>query len=369
MAKKREGGGQIAFKGLSSQLSRRIYEKSETIAAMVEAYPRSNGRVGNLPKEIIAAMKKAENAATDLSRRIEVFIDGLTSTAKSLKRVDRAHFKALGELDFKAIYEDAASKVENPQEFMDYLNKFNVVRNHLSAAIIEKNEKRAAGILTRAAKKAGVLPRGGHAEIRFMDNGFFGCIYQVSFVDKCRNKIYSDKVIKVYKDMNLSQAFNIKIQKGVIRHQKTMTMEHLTASIEVGLKKQIPPSAADEKEVYELAKMSARDIKSTKMKDAAEFIRKSFARYSDSHGQIPEANRAVFLKRALGDMRETNVVTPYIFDTKSGYGLAEMANDSMPAVKRKLNAEKLGIFLGDAEFNPANQVAGRIIDFGGILKD
>jgi len=83
-------------------------------------------------------------------------------------------------------------------------------------------------------------------------------------------------------------------------------------------------------------------------------------------GVNAEGNSAFYIKKSIGHpLTKVNLITPYFFNSKKGFALFEMSNDSLDFPTKIINFKNLGLTHTDLH-RESNFVKGRIVDFGDI---
>ena len=85
------------------------------------------------------------------------------------------------------------------------------------------------------------------------------------------------------------------------------------------------------------------------------------------NGIGPESNLTQFIKRSAGHpMTASDYIDVFYLNTQNNVGLSEFSDKALPAVRRKINLHKYGLFHDDLIMNKNNKVEDRVIDYGGI---
>ena len=345
---------------------------------------------GNIPKDLVGTMlngkdvKAAKNALSDASDALSYGI-GINQRAQSIQ-LQR---------------ELSASFDKDKIISLDFLKNSNLSKQltieHLSCS---RGIEDASKILTEHFSK--IIPNCKKVEIKPLKAGSYGQGYKLEFLDSNGNKLIHDKVIKVfYKDGQTQADILAQIMPGFIEKsnefvsqftlrdivtmwnnmksitrenvmtflkpfEEILTKQNITVTpemIDTGLEKLKSLKLKDIKPLFSIIK----EIKSSEkgINTGMEFFRNMQEHMSQIHGIYAEANTTMFLRNRVGhSLRRTNVVAPDYYNLKKGFSIAEYSDDLLPAKKSDVDFNLLG--LEHQDLHSANEVAGRIIDIGGV---
>lgn len=317
-----------SFKGLNQAMGKTIYASPELLQRMLGVFTREKSCVGSLPKEMIAILREKCKTPAEVGQKISMIKSTFAEVADSLREMDLeefkyAHSQEAKEFDEKALLElaqnigefneEALLEIsENPSiEALEIFNKKIEGAQKLPKEFVAKLEKTASKFLTASMKKIGLIPKNGKVQVNHLGGGHSGNAYKISFLNGTDEKLFHDKVLKVYRDPN------------------TQIMDE-----------------------YE-----------------REFIENEAKSMAKSYGVGPEANIALYLRKAIKhSLKETDLITPHFFDLEHGIALMDMSDNELPAITKHIDFEKLGLVHTDLDRHDGNRVLGRIVDFGGIEK-
>lgn len=143
----------MSFKGLRGMLSRTIYEDDKFIQKLVDVYPRADSKVGALPKQILEIIK---------------------------------------------------SRVENHSKVSEVINHVQTSFSELSDILrervesLKKLESKASIFFTEAMRKNGIISKNASVKVKYIDEGSFGEVYNITFRNENGKRLFSDKALKVY---------------------------------------------------------------------------------------------------------------------------------------------------------------------------
>lgn len=376
----------VSFTGLESTMGKKIYNSPETLQALAGLYKSNNGVVGTLPREMITALQANGTTRADMSKNIKAITGGFSDTVSILREAEvigaeiSNSFDAVG---FNAKISEAIQKegLEGVQKVANEMYGMGAVSKDDMAKI----EQRAGSALGEVFKEAGILPENGCVEIKRLGNGAFGNAFKVSFKDEDGNKIFHDKVLKVYKDPETEEKAITNIAKKTLENFQNMSEDdyiQYSKGISIGVYKSIMSQFGEDideealeafeeqfKENIPMLKKAFNVQKNMTLDDCVKQYKEQIQGMKSMHGITAEANRAMFLRRIAGDMSDTNYAGHHFYDVNNMYALTEMSDDTLPPIKRNINLEKYGYTHYDIDLNPANTVNGRIIDIGGIASE
>ncbi len=358
----------LSFKGLTRDMERRIYRN---VDAMQKIYYANKGTTaGKPPSDITRAIIDVSDSKIEAGRNIADFMSSLNEAVFELKQYEELSLKAILNFDFQACFDEEIEKSNGMPNVADVIAKIPLCVSDEEAEVIEKH---AAYPIEKTLKNSGVLPEDGKVVIEFLGSGEYGNAFKLSFRDENGEKIFHDKVIKVYKSEEAQNEFMKPIIRNQIEYFKNTSFDEYWDTV----LKEI--QAAKNNLNFEWAPESIEAQKSMmreqfdKMRNGTvdELLKEyneANAFKKDIHGCFAEANRALFIKDRIGNLRETNCIEPYYFDFENKYAVMEMSDNELPEVKKEIDLrEKLHLIPGDAVLNPNNKVCGRIIDYGGIF--
>lgn len=302
--------------------------------------------VGNIPKEIInVIVKNHPECKGELIQEVQA---AFGRTAETLKLCQIAEIDAVKTLDaetlVKSIVTDNKSLLfANSKDMIDVINT--------ASAELEAS-------LSKIFPKCKV-------KISHLGEGAFGNGYRVVIVDASGNRVIPDRVLKVFKDTDLSGEF---VTESVTKAQElvsAMREDDLFRIVKTVLNERPINSGLSDEQILKRIRDLQSSISSAKPQEAASNMQLWVRNVSHVHGANAEANSVMRLKHILGhDISHTNAVDTDMFDLGSGFSLTRFSDNTLPNITSKINFEQLGLKAGD--LHAGNLVNGRIVDFGAI---
>lgn len=374
-AKKACNHAVVPFVGLKTAMEKQVYASPESLQALYGIYKQNDGIVGTLPKEMITALKNAGVKPYEMSEKIKDLTGGISEAVKILREAEMIGAQTeipLSSSQLASKFDSFESKADfnAMQNFADSLYGMGLVPKDKMRAI----EERAGNTLASALKEVGILPQGGQVNIGRLGSGVFANAFRISFRDAEDKKVFHDKVLKIYKDPEAEEIGMRKVALKSIEYYSSMGEEEFIntqQSVLITLLRAI--GSADDNALEEMSE-SQREVWgeiyrqkiSMSVDDYVDIQKEKLKNLGLVHGIFPEANRAMFLKHAVGNMTPTNYVEHHFYDLKNRYAFVEMSDDELPAPEITINLEEYG--LAHKDMKPDNIVKGRIVDVGGIVK-
>jgi len=237
-----------------------------------------------------------------------------------------------------------------------------------SKKFLTELQTQSAKILETAMKKTGVIPQNASVQVNHLGQGAFGNAYKVSFLDEAGQKLFHDKVLKVYKDPKIAAETASNMSSEILNYYKSMTKEQYVAKIEAAFDK-IPGIPEDMKSLMKASLGEQYEqMKNMPDEQIKETINMMMGGGNSYHGAGAEANAATFVKKAIGHrLEKSDLAQPHFFDLDANIALTEMSDDALATITKKTDFSKLGLTHGDIAMNSNNTVNRKIIDYGGII--
>lgn len=374
---------QPSFTGLNTVAAKTIRPTPDLLQALIGISTREAGFVGNLPMPFIKTIKTNDKTLT--VERINNIKTAFGDAGKKLRSLDIDAQKALKDLvatDDKKLmtymYEliDAQANEDYPrlakieQKFREDLRPQNTTK-------LKNIYNEAGQILDKAFKENGLVPHDAKTNIEMIGEGCVGTAYKISILDKDNNKLFSDKVIKVYKDKeHLKDFFYNKqlIRLLTLKNHGKDILGYIDNKI---LKLYNNPNTPTLKEGMALTtlrnayddKLNALKVTSNKMVEivAAKNAEHSIKELYKIHGPYVEANQSAYIKKNLGHkLDKSDLIQPYFTNLTDEIALLEYADKSvLGEVTKPTSFKALGVICEDmGTANPDNTVADRLIDYG-----
>ena len=381
-SKNNENNTAPSFKGLQTSMQRGIYNSPETLQKLMGIHKWNDGIVGTIPGEMIKELLADGATHHNMPNLIRIITSGISDATKELRKAEILGAEVSSSFDVA----DFANKIAqlNAKQDLEGINKLNNSLFRMGALSDEKMrdiEQGAEKILAQTFKKVGLLTQDGSVSVRRLGNGMFGNAFKLSFQDAKGEKMFHDKVLKVFKDSETEEVAIKNIAKKSFDFYNKMTLEEYVEYsnkmamdvLETMKKNNVFGEEVDMDMLVEGLKQNrplyeaAYNIqKNMSLDDCINIYREQLKQMGKFHGVNAEANRSMFLKRIGGNMMASDYVPQHFYDLKNRYAFVDMADGELPQVKRKIDLDKYGLTHGDVEFNTANTVNGRIIDVGGI---
>lgn len=187
-----------------------------------------------------------------------------------------------------------------------------------------------------------VFPKDMTINVEWLNQGAYSDVFRMQFLKSTKEKIFSDKVLKIHKSMPES---TIKIYKYLMKDGGKAVYDYFYSTCPT-------KNSAD---YY--AQVMTNDF----IVDALYYLGQA-----KSHSLEAEANGFYYMKRNNGHrIKGSNFLNFDMYDVKNKYSLSEFVeNSSENLFRKKINLEKIGIIHTD--LHPRNIVSGVCVDMGGI---
>lgn len=369
------------FCGITKAAKKNIYINPELLKRMNAV--NDAGIIGSLPSEFVSALKEKGVSNKDIGDEIKKLTESFSLAADELRDAEQ-HFidntdkfvilEFSKQLD-EALYDRNAIAAER---LFHKLLLMQASKNTFKPAIEE-----AQGHIDKAFKEAGILPDDASVHIEFEAGGARGYAFNISFRNNDGEKIFHDKVLKLYRSPYSDTAK--KMAEAVYRNTNELSKEEYLEIFRSKMSKYYAKNADKLPNPYNLDKETVASIalddymvsaeclyniqKNMSFEEIFSMFNNLMNEFSDndqSHGIYAEANRAMFLKNRAGNIRKTDYIEPCFFNLKKQYCILEMSDEELPSIQRKIDLKKYNLYHSDLSNNPGNVVKGRVIDYGGI---
>lgn len=369
----------LNFLGLTKTAKSRVFIEPKLLQKINGV--KNTDIVGEPPREFILALKKAGFNKEDTGKEIKKLMNSFTLAAAELRAAEENYTEKqdFQFLEFARILEDKL-ETGNPFEAQKLFQR--LLRIQGSYATFAPVSDKAASHIDKAFKEAGVLPRDGKTSLDFVSEGGRGYAFKVSFLDKNGEKVFHDKILKLYRSP--MSVVTKQMAKTVDRYINDEPDEYFRLCREK-MTEYYDANAYYIQNYYNLPK---KVLVACKVDDymllVEDFQRRNkgksfedfYKYYNDfanefvagdiNHGVCAEANTATYIKNKVGNIQEYDYIEPWFFNLKTGYSLFEMSDDALLKPEKELDLSKYGLYHSDLEFNRGNIVKGRVIDYGGI---
>lgn len=381
--KNKENNAIPSFKGLQTVMQKAVYCSPETLQKLMGVYKWNDGIVGTIPEEMIKKFLADGAKHSDMPNLTKTITNSVGEAVKALRNAEMLGAQVSSSFDLTDFTSKITSLVaEQDVEGINQLTNSIYGMGALPRKEMRKLEQQAETILAQAFKQVGLLPHDGLVSVKRLGNGMFGNAFNLSFRDTSGNKLFHDKVLKIFKDPEAEEIAIRNIAKKSFDFYDKMTLEEfieycnkVTMDTIEAMKKNntLGLEALDMNTIMEGLKANRPIYEATyniqknmSLDDSINMYRAQLKQMGKFHGVNAEANRSMFLRKIGGDMKNTDYVPQHFYDLENRYAFVEMADSELPQVKRKIDLEKYGLAHGDIDINTANTVCGRVIDIGGI---
>lgn len=360
-----------SFRGLTSIMAKRIAPNPDYLEKLSQVYTRENGSVGNLPKDLFELFKT--NSKNQNAIKIAAVKEALNEANKILSEIEELKI-------------DIGKKMKPNSlinAFLPKIAKLNIQPERIPRIITEMRKRFTPDkqVLNSYAKKAGLLLQErfiengiikgtDRVELSYIDQGKYKNTFKLRILNENDKDVIHPKVLLSFKSPK-SAMEQINVLLGLMKtyFQTIKAKDYLnilTNILDHASNKVVPPN---EKELY---KKSLLEIYSKmKMKNEEDkfmaLIKETMFDEIKYNGVGPESNITQFIKRSAGHpMKASDYIDVYYLNTLNNVGLSEFSDNAMPPITKKINLHKYGLFHDDLITNKNNEVAGRVIDYGGI---
>lgn len=244
-----------------------------------------------------------------------------------------------------------------------------------AASFTERIEAQAAAILEQGFKKNKLIPADAKVRVTRLDAGRAGTGYKVSVVDKDDRKIFKDKVIKVYKNLDPFNQHKFKfclrkfiLLKGNYDSAKAQIDKMYSAYPE----QKFPRIKGLKQQVSEELEYIANTSLEQYSKKVASTVREQQHDFDKNNGLLAEAIIANYVREKAGiDLTSTDLIKYFYTDFKHKYALTEFSScENLGPVRRSIINKIPGIQFTDInDTKMVNYIDGRLIDYGQFLID
>lgn len=361
----------IAFEGGLTRLA----QKKPTISsglfqAANEIYKRDNGIVGIFPHEFVQAIKRNLGEGCN-PQRIKKYVEGTRRTfAEAVKIFESIenNYNINSQMHIQKFDFNKLIKLElhNFKCRFYTSRKLSKLKLNRDSSELPMQLLDSAKIITNGFKKYGILTEGSKVIVQKLNEGRYGSAYLLSFYDKYNNKIFRDKVIKYYKNLEKRNEirrdyqlkrmdiYNEEINKYILKALsvfKFLSNDRLNKILE------------SRKSKY----MIQRKIQKEKI--TKEIQEELFLRIA-TNGIYRETNIGNYLQVALGHkLKKSDLVSYFYTDFNNNYALSDFSSyENLGPVTKKNDFLALGLEQKDILLKSkyTNIINGRLVDYGGF---
>lgn len=365
----------------------RFAQKSPTISADLlqlksEFYTRDKGIAGVFPSEFLKAIKKNLGAEC-CPQRIKECIEGVratfAATAKILEKVEdkilQNQEKSISDMNLnnflKELKENIQWKVLDDDSSDQIKLQNRIIKKHTpKKTFIKKIEIEAGKILEAGLKQNNIIPNDAKVIINRLDDGNTGTAYRIAFINKNHQKIFADKVIKYYKNMDaiFNNRFNAALKRfSIIKKNSDVITSKITKVFNLFSDKKFPKISAIKQNVMSeieiFKKINFDEYKNLMLKK----IQDQKEIYKSENGMHKEAVLANYTRKAIGHKLDSSDLIKLCYvDLNNKYAILDFSSlENLGPITKKNSYEPLGFNFTDIIEDVHNFVEGRLIDYGG----
>ncbi len=360
-----------SFRGLTSIMARRISSNPDYLDKLSQVYTREKGSVGNLPKDLFELFKT--NSRNENAKKIASVKDALNEANEILSGIEELKIEIGRNMKPNSLI----------NAFLPKIAKLNIQPERIPRIITEMRKRftpdksvlnsyaqKAGDVLQKRFVENGIIKGTDRVELSYIDQGKYKNTFKLRLLNEEDKDIIHPKVLLSFKSPKTAME-QINVLLGLMKNyfQNIKAKDYLnvlTNILDHASAKVVPPN---QKELY---KKSLLEIYSKmKMKNEEdkfmELIKETMYDEIKYNGIGPESNLTQFIKRAAGHpMGASDYIDVYYLNTLNHVGLSEFSDNAMPPITKRINLHKYGLFHDDLITNKNNEVAGRVIDYGGI---
>ena len=359
----------VSHKGITRVLKKNPFIYNEVTA------PVMNGEklVGKIPPDFLKLLKK--NDVRQAFSGIDSTISNSFGTFSFLESYINTRIKSyVNKLSFPQFIRFSIEQIKylcHGKSIYDRNFLFHSIG--LDENFIKTTEKTLTNDLKKGFVQSKLINEDDTLAVELHDFGGFGTIYKMSCTDKNNNKVFTDKVIKFYRNKEEKDSINTEIEllnyRMIKSHKiivglvsKLLNIAFVKTGI---LDKKIFNKIIGEKLAQIEACPTAADYKNIVTNQEEKKNRNIYKKY---HGVYREANIALYIQKNIGHrLKNSDAIDFYFSNPKYQYSVFEFSDkDTLGEVRKHNIISDLGIRTNDTEFNnrKKNYVADRLIDYG-----
>lgn len=365
----------------------RFAQKRPTISADLlqlkcEHYTRDKGIVGVFPPEFVNAIKK--NLVTDCSpQKIKECIEGAKETfitvSKVLEKVETKILdnqeKNIQKMELNNFLEELKENIrwkvlaDDSEEQIKLQNRL-IKKFTPSKFFIKRVELEASKIFEMGLKQNKIIPKDARVIIKRLDDGNTGAAYKISFINKNKQKVFTDKVMKYYKNMDtiFNNKFKMAMKKfSVVNENAEVISSKIEEVFDLFPEKKYPKMAGIKKtvvsEIELLKNKTADEYKELLLKK----IKEQKEIYKSGNGMHKEAILTNYTRKSIGHkLKNSDLVNLFYIDLNNKYSILDFSSlENLGPITKKNDYELLGFNFTDIIEDVHNFEDGRLIDYGG----
>ncbi len=334
--------------------------------------------IGRIPNEFIRILKK--NKPNEFKRGIQDILNVFEEAYPICTKLENYIQKHINDF-YKNLEPDeyftfALKQIKAVAMGQDHLNHEFLCKNtKLDQNIINQILNELTNLFRKNFTEAKIISPKDSLKVELIDWGAFSTAYKVSCQDSANNKIFSEKVLKFYRDRKQYKETGLSIEKAHYRiikqypKQVNNLLNYLienyvnTGKIQKNLFEKVILqkinniiNSQSENEFIVLFINAKQDIETSRL--------------NKIHGIFQEANSGLYILKNIGKpARQMDVVDFYIADLKNRCALYEYADPNLAQKQiSKCTYSTLGLQNNDIQINGhiKNFVAGKLVDYGGF---
>ena len=185
----------LGFEGLTKTARGHIFIEPALLGEI--AGVKNADIVGEPPAEFVLALKEV-HPKENISAEIKNIMKSFTLAAGVLREAEKHSFdgRDFETLQFARMLDEAVSDGNSfgAQNLFQKLLRMQATRQTFSPVLDD-----AASHIGKAFKEAGILPENASVNLDFLSEGGRGYAFKVSFLDNEGEKLYHDKILKLYR--------------------------------------------------------------------------------------------------------------------------------------------------------------------------
>lgn len=360
-----------SFQGLTSIMAKKISSNPDYLDNLSRVYTREKGSVGNLPKDLFELFKT--NSKEENAKKIASVKDAFNEANVILTEIEELKIEIGRNMKPNSLVNTFLPKIAKlniqPERIPRIITEMRK-RFTPDKSVLNSYAEKAGAIIQKRFIENGIIKDTNRVELSYIDQGKYKNTFKLRILNEKDKDIIHPKVLLSFKSTK-SAMEQINIILGLMKNyfQNIKAKDYLnilTNILDHASAKVVPPN---QKELYKQSLLEIYSKMKTKNEEDKfmELIKKTMYEEIKYNGIGPESNITQFIKRAAGHpMSASDYIDVYYLNTLNNIGLSEFSDHTMPPITKKINLHKYGLFHDDLITNKNNEVAGRVIDYGGI---
>jgi len=355
----------ISYRGITKTLKRHPFLYNENTAI-------DHGKViGTIPRDFVKLNKNVRQTFAGINKTLCASLGTFSFLETYINTRLKSYLEKLSFAGFIKFSVEQVKYLCHGKSVYDRKFLFNFIG--LDENFIKTTEKTLSANIKQGFADSGLIKGDDNLEMKLLDFGGFGTVYRMSCKDKEGKKVFNDKVLKFYRDMEEKESVNTAIEllnyRMIKKHDKICAFISKLldfAFVKTGvLSKNIFYSLIGKKLSLINSCQNASQYEKI-IKEQADVKNKNiFKKY---HGVHREANIALFIQKNIGhSLKKSDAIDFWFSNPEYHYSVFEFSDKKVLGEVQKQNRpEYLGLKSGDITFNnrQKNYVDGRLIDYG-----